>query len=128
MVHGIHAYALTATVLSLTSSACVHAALHTGVNGTVSVSPARPGPQREGELATSALQGAAVQLRDAQDNVVASATTDAQGQFSMLAPAGEYVVRVSVHGQIFPRCAAVEANVRAGELARVDIVCDSGMR
>ena len=129
MVHGIRACAFATAVLSLTSSAWVHAnPPPTGVSGRVSVSPARPGPQREGERAASALQGAAVQLRDAQDSVVANATTDAQGQFSMFAPAGDYVVRVNVHGQRFPRCTAVEASVRAGELTRVDIVCDSGMR
>ena len=128
MVHGIRAYALSVAVFSLTSSACVHAAPQTGVIGTVSVSPARPGPQREGERDTSALQGAAVQLRDTQDNLVASATTDAQGQFSMLAPAGDYIVRVNFNGQRFPRCAAVEASVPAGQFAHVDVVCDSGMR
>lgn len=129
MVHGIRACAFAAAVLSLTSSAWVHAnPPPTGVSGSVSVSPARPGPQREGERAASALQGAAVQLRDAQDNVVARATTDAQGQFSMLAPAGDYVVRVNFHGQRFPRCAAVEASVPGGRFAHVDVVCDSGMR
>ena len=92
------------------------------------MSPARPGPQREGERVTAALPGAAVQLRDAQDNVVASAIADAQGQFSMLAPVGNYVVYAIVRGSRFPRCKAVETNVRVGELARVDIVCDSGMR
>ena len=129
MVHEIRARAFAAAVLSLTSSAWVHTnPPQTGVSGSVSVSPARPGPQREGERAASALQGAAVQLRDAQDSVVARATTDPQGQFSMLAPAGDYVVRVNFHGQRFPRCASVEVNVRASEPTRVNIVCDSGMR
>lgn len=127
MFHGIRAFAVGA--LCLTSFACGYAnPPQTGVSGTVIVWPARPGAQREGERATSAFAGAAVQLRDAQDNVVARAVADARGQFTMLAPAGNYVVRVNVLGSRFPRCKAVEANVRAGELAHVDIVCDSGMR
>ncbi|MDE2299681.1 MAG: carboxypeptidase regulatory-like domain-containing protein, partial [Burkholderiales bacterium] len=114
---------------SLMTSACIHAnPPQSGVSGRVVVSPARPGPQREGERATFAFSEAAVELRDSQNNVVASAVADAQGQFSMLAPAGNYVVKVNLHGPRFPRCKAVDASVRDGQIARVDIVCDSGMR
>ena len=129
MLHGIGKYRLVVGMASLMTCACVYAdPPQTEVSGTVNVSPVRPGPQRAGEPAAAPLRGAVVHLRDAQGKVIASAVADAQGHYSMLVPAGNYEGRVSVQGGVFPRCPSVDTSVRLGQLARVDIVCDSGMR
>jgi hypothetical protein len=114
--------------LALASLGCAGAGVTSGVSGTVSMSPARPGPQRAGEPDTAPYGEALVQLRDAQGKLVARATTDAQGQFTVPVPAGVYQIGVDVQGAALPRCEAVEATVRANQVARVAIVCDSGMR
>ena len=127
MWHGRQVYVLVAGAMALLALPCMGAGNFTGVSGTVSMSPARPGPQRDGQPDTVPYRGAMVQLRDAQGSVVAHATTDAQGQFTVAAPAGTYEIRVDVRATL-PRCEAVEATVRANQIARVAIVCDSGMR
>lgn len=100
----------------------------TGVSGTVSMSPARPGPQRAGESDAAPYQGVTVQLRDAQGNVVAHATTNTRGHFIVAVPAGSYEVRIDVQHAAFPRCETVKTTVHANQIAHVTIVCDSGMR
>ena len=100
----------------------------TGITGTVGLSPARPGPQRAGESGTAAYPGARVRLCDASGAVVALATANADGRYRILAPEGSYEVRVDTQGAVLPRCKAVTTEVRSGQMATVDIICDSGMR
>ena len=128
MWHGIRAYVLGSGAITVLAWACVGASAVTAVGGTVRLSPAGPGPQRAGAPATSPYRGAVVQLRNAGGRVVAHAATDEQGQFMVAVPAGTYEVRVDVGHAAWPRCETVEATVRANRIARVAIVCDSGMR
>jgi len=128
MGHEIRACVLGRGALAVLAWACMGASPVTGVSGTVRMSPAGPGPQRAGEPGAALYRGAAVQLRDARGSVVARATTDEQGQFTLAVPAGTYEVRVDVRNAAWPRCEAVEATVHANRIARVAIVCDSGMR
>lgn len=121
------AYAMVAICL-LWFGGVQAASPETGITGTVRLSPARPGVQREGETGTTPLPGARVRLRDASGTVIAVATTDADGQFQILAHEGRYEVRADVQGAAFPRCKAVAAEVLGGQMANVDINCDSGMR
>ncbi|GAA0717323.1 hypothetical protein GCM10009105_24210 [Dokdonella soli] len=128
MWHGMRVYVLGAGAMAVLALPCMGASNFTGVSGTVSMSPARPGPQRAGEPDAVPYRGVMVQLRDVQGSVVAHATTDAQGQFTVAVPAGTYEIRVDVQRAVLPRCEAVEATVRANQIARVAIICDSGMR
>ena len=129
MLHGIGKCELAVGSVLLLTFACVYAeSPQTGVSGTVSVSPARPGPQRAGELGAAPLRGAVVYLRDAEGMVLARTVADAQGHYTLLVPDGDYEVQVGVQGRVFPRCRSVDTSVRAGQLVHVDIVCDSGMR
>lgn len=122
-------YMLGALAMAVLAWPCLGSASHmTGVSGTVRVSPARPGPQRAGEPDSAPYQGMTVQVRDTQGNVVAHATTDAQGQFTAAVPAGNYEIHVGVQHAPWPRCETVEATVRADEIAHVEILCDSGLR
>jgi hypothetical protein len=69
-----------------------------------------------------------VRLRDASGAIVSLATADADGRYRILAPEGSYEVRVDVQGAALPRCKVVTTEIRSGQMANVDIICDSGMR
>jgi hypothetical protein len=94
----------------------------------VSVSTAQPGAQRVGESGLARLPKATVQLRDGQGQTVARAMSDEQGQFTFLAPAGDYKIKAIAPTSPFPRCNEGSVRVNEGQLSRLDIVCDSGMR
>lgn len=122
---------MRAVILGI-AAACACAAAPSGptggVSGSVSLWPARPGPQRAGEPGSKGYAGASVQLRDARGRVVAHAVTDSQGRFTMPAPAGRYEVSVDAGGKPYPRCQAADATVHDGALTGVELLCDSGMR
>jgi len=103
-------------------------ATESGVSGTVVLSPARPGPQRDGEPSSRPLSGAELFLRDAHGRIVARANADSKGYFRVFAPAGEYELHVDTLGALYPRCKATRAEVTDGQFTNVDVVCDSGMR
>lgn len=128
MWRGIREYALSVAALAVPAWPCMSADQFTGVSGMVRISPARPGPQHAGESDASPYPGVRVQLRDTQGNVVAQATTNAQGQFTVAAPLGVYRIQVDVQRAALPRCEAIEVTVRANQSAHVAISCDSGMR
>jgi len=113
-------------ILLLLASANASAA--TGVSGIVYVSPAHPGPQRIGESASAPMQGASIVILDAQRSVVAHATTNADGHFSVTVAPGEYSVEVDVGKARLPRCGTAQASVQDGQVAHVELACDSGMR
>ena len=93
-------FGMLAGILLLTSSSAMAA---TGVSGRVTVSPAHPGPQRIDESGSAPMQGASILVLDAQRSVVAHATTDADGRFSVTLAPGEYSVEVDVGKARLPR-------------------------
>jgi hypothetical protein len=107
--------------------ACANAAT-TGVSGIVHSSPAHPGPQRIGESGRAPMAGAAVQVRDKDRRVVARVATGTDGRFSVMLPAGEYLFKVDTGEAMLPRCEEAHASVRDGQIAEVELDCDSGMR
>lgn len=70
--------------------------ISTGVSGSVSVSPAHPGPQRAGISDTSPMAGTVVQVRRADGMLMEKTITDPQGRFTVGIPAGQYRVEVDV--------------------------------
>jgi hypothetical protein len=122
--------AIMNTLAKILLLACAQASatVTTGVSGVVHMSPAHPGPQRVGESGRAPMAGAAVQVLDAHDYVVARVTTGADGRFSAAVPAGEYLVEVDVGAAVLPRCGSADAVVRDGKITEIEIECDSGMR
>jgi len=108
--------------------ASANASAATGVSGRVMISPAHPGPQRIGESGSAPMQGASIRVFDARRRVVAHATTDADGHFSVIVAPGEYAVEVDVGAAVLPRCGTAQASVKDGQVADVELDCDSGMR
>ena len=115
-------------LLLLASANAMTSSISTGISGTVHVSPAHPGPQRIGESGQKPMAGAKLRVLDANQRVVAHAVTDADGKFSVALAAGEYSVEVDTGGAALPRCGSADAKVQDGQIAQVELSCDSGMR
>jgi hypothetical protein len=98
------------------------------LEGTVSLSPARPGPQHAGERDTTAMVKAIVRVLQVDGHEVARTTTDDQGHFKVAVAPGAYKIAVDVQRAVFPRCQAVDVIVHEGVRNDVQVMCDSGMR
>ena len=97
-----------------------------GIEGVIMVSPNRPGPIRKDQPSAGPAANVrfVVKKGDAQ---VASFTTDAEGGFRVLLPPGTYTVLREDPGARIGRW-RFEAEVKPGEVTKVQWVGDSGMR
>jgi len=97
-----------------------------GIEGTVLVSPSRPGPiTKDGPSVAPARN---VQfLVKAGDATVKTFTTDGEGRFQVALPPGHYVILREGAGARIGRW-RFEADVVAGEMTKVNWTADSGMR
>ena len=97
-----------------------------GIEGTITISPARPGPVREGEAASVPLANATFVVENNQGEV-ASFTTDDKGHFRASLPPGHY--KVSLKGRkSIGRFGPFEVDVVSGKMTKVQWECDSGIR
>ena len=98
-----------------------------GIEGTIVVSPIRPGPIRKGEERSVAPVRNARFAIKAGDATVKTFTTDGEGRFQVALPPGHYVI---VREGAPPRIGRwrFEADVVAGQLTKVNWTADSGMR
>ena len=97
-----------------------------GIEGTVLVSPSRPGPiTKDGPSVAPARN---VQfLVKAGDATIKTFTTDDEGRFQVALPPGHYVILREGAGARIGRW-RFEADVVAGEMTKVNWTADSGMR
>jgi hypothetical protein len=113
-------------LFSMTAVAETTAPGTSGIEGTVLVSPIRPGPiTKDGPSVAPARN---VQfLVQAGDATVKTFTTDGEGRFQVALPPGHYVI---VREGASPRIGRwrFEADVVAGEMTKVNWTADSGMR
>jgi RNase P/RNase MRP subunit p29 len=127
-----HVYISTigATLIALFSMAAVAETTPpgtSGIEGTIVVSPTRPGPIRKDE------ERSVAPVRNAQfaiktgDATVKTFTTDGEGRFQVALPPGHYVI---VKEGALPRIGRwrFEADVVAGQVTKVKWTADSGMR
>ena len=114
-------------LLSMTAVAETPSPGTSGIEGTIVVSPTRPGPIRKEEGPSVA------PVRNAQfaiktgDATVKTFTTDGEGRFQVALPPGHYVI---VREGAPPRIGRwrFEADVVAGQVTKVNWTADSGMR
>ncbi len=98
-----------------------------GIEGVMHISPFRGGPVREGDPASRPLPNIEFEVKKG-DDVVATFTTGDDGTFRVTLPPGHYtVVRKNWHMKV-GRFGPFEVDVPAGEMKKVQWVCDSGMQ
>ena len=123
-------FTIAATLIAL---ACLTAVAETpapntsGIEGTIVVSPSRPGPIRKGEESSVAPVGNTQFVVKAGAATVKTFTTDGDGRFQVALPPGHYVI---VREGAAPRIGRwrFEADVVAGQMTKVNWTADSGMR
>lgn len=98
----------------------------TGIEGVITVSPARPGPQREGMPSKAPVADTKFVVQQGE-KTVASFATDATGHFRVILPPGHYIVSREDSGAAIGNW-RFEIDVAAGKMATVDWTADSGMR
>jgi RNase P/RNase MRP subunit p29 len=98
-----------------------------GIEGTIVVSPIRPGPiRKDEERSVAPVRNAHFEIK-AGDATVKTFTTDGEGRFQVALPPGHYViVREGAPARIGRW--QFEADVVAGQMTKVNWTADSGMR
>ena len=129
MAHALFS-SIAATLIALV---CMTAVAETpspnasGIEGTIVVSPTRPGPIRKDEELSVAPVSNAQFVVKAGDATVKTFTTDGEGRFQVGLPPGHYVI---LREGAAPRVGRwrFEAEVVAGQMTKVNWTADSGMR
>jgi len=98
-----------------------------GIEGTIVVSPSRPGPIRKDEGPSVAPVGNAQFVVKAGDATVKTFTTDGEGRFQVALPPGHYIILGEGAPVRIGRW-RFEADVVAGQMTKVNWTADSGMR
>jgi hypothetical protein len=101
-------------------------ASETGIEGTISVSPAHGGPTRQGVPDSKPLADTEFHVK-VQSGVVATFKTDNEGRFRITLPAGHYTVSKKGSGAAIGNY-SFEVEVVPGQMKRVHWECDIGIR
>jgi hypothetical protein len=97
-----------------------------GIEGTVLVSPSRPGPITKDGPSVAPARNVQFVVK-AGDATVKTFTTDEEGRFQVALPPGHYIILRENAGARIGRW-RFEADVVAGEMTKVNWTADSGMR
>jgi hypothetical protein len=97
-----------------------------GIEGSVSISPIRGGPERVGVPNSGPMRNTQFVVENAS-GPVATFKTDEEGRFRVPLPAGHYTVRTAEIKKI-GRCGPFTVEVDAAGFKAVQFSCDSGMR
>ena len=116
----------------LVMAACVSAAQtpsdsETGIEGVIAISPTKAGPVRADAPSSQPLASTAFVV-EGQKGEVASFTTDNQGRFRLPLAPGHYKVSLKDKTRRIGRYGPFEVDVMAGQMAKVQWQCDSGIR
>ena len=98
-----------------------------GIEGVISISPARPGPVRVDEAGSVPLANATFVIEN-DSREIASFTTDDKGHFRAAVPPGHYKVSLKGRKSSIGRFGPFEVDVVAGKMTKVQWECDSGIR
>ena len=98
-----------------------------GIEGVISISPVKAGPVRADAPISKPLPNATFGVEN-QSGEVASFTTDSEGRFRVSLTPGHYKVSLKGRTSSIGRYGPFEAEVRAGQITKVEWQCDSGIR
>jgi hypothetical protein len=98
-----------------------------GLEGVIVISPAHPGPTREGVAEAVPLANTAFIVQKGNETV-GSFTTDAKGVFRISLPPGHYAVSAKNRAPRIGHFGPFDADVVEGQFTKVNWTCDSGMR
>ena len=98
-----------------------------GIEGVITISPARPGPITADTAGSVPLANATFVV-ESNNGEVASFTTDDQGRFHASLPPGHYKVSLKGRKTSIGRFGPFEVDVAAGKMTNVQWNCDSGIR
>lgn len=98
-----------------------------GIEGIITISPARPGPTRIDAAGSVPLANATF-IVDTNNAEVASFTTDPEGHFRVALPPGHYKVSLKGRKTSIGRFGPFEVDVAPGKITSVRWECDSGIR
>jgi hypothetical protein len=113
-------------LFSVTAVAETPAPGTSGIEGTILVSPSRPGPITKDGPSVAPVRNAQFVVK-AGDATVKTFTTDGEGRFQVALPPGHYVIVREGAGARIGRW-RFEADVVAGQVTKVNWTADSGMR
>jgi hypothetical protein len=99
----------------------------TGIEGTITISPTGAGPARVDAPISAPLANATWVVTNDQ-GLAKEFTTDEQGRFQMPLPPGHYKVSLKGKRGGVGRFGPFEVDVLAGQMAKVQWQCDSGIR
>jgi hypothetical protein len=119
-------------ILGLVIAACASAGQtpageESGIEGVITVSPARPGPIRVDESGSVPLANATFVVEN-KNGEVTSFTTDEQGRFRTVLPPGHYKASLKGRKSSIGHFGPFEVDVAPGKMTKVQWQCDSGIR
>jgi hypothetical protein len=98
-----------------------------GIEGVITISPARPGPTRIDAPDSVPLGNATFAVKN-ESREMASFTTDEKGRFRLSLPPGHYKVSFKERKSTIGRFGPFEVDVAQGKMTNVHWECDSGIR
>ena len=113
-------------LLSMTAMAETQPSTTSGIEGTISVSPIRPGPITKDGPTVAPVRNTPFLVK-AGAATVKTFTTDGEGRFQVALPPGHYVIMKEGAPVRIGRW-HFEADVVAGQMTKVNWTADSGMR
>jgi hypothetical protein len=98
-----------------------------GIEGIITISPARPGPIRADAPGSVPLANATFAV-EKNNGEVTSFITDDKGRFRVSLPPGHYKISLKGRKTTIGRFGPFEADVAPGKMTNVQWECDSGIR
>lgn len=98
-----------------------------GIEGVITISPAKPGPTRIDAAGSVPLPNATFAV-EKNNREVTSFITDDQGRFRVSLPPAHYKIALKGRKSSIGRFGPFEVDVAAGKMTNVQWNCDSGIR
>ena len=98
-----------------------------GIDGIITISPAKPGPTRIDEAGSVPLANTTFAI-ESNGSEAGSLTTDDKGHFRVTLPPGHYKVSLKGRKTSIGHFGPFEVEVVSGKMTNVQWECDSGIR